>query len=87
MLGLAANDLIKVLKKYKQSDAGRPIVLSEGNWTISEGGNDRWFDIYYNHNHSPVADCIAGEVSVYGFSDKNNAMIKEIILIILDYLK
>lgn len=87
MLNLATNDLVKVLREYKQRDAGRPITLSEGNWTIAEGGYDRWFDIYYNHNHSPVADCIAGEVSVYGFTDKYNVIIKEIILNILDYLK
>lgn len=87
MLDLAKNDLIEVLNNYKQNDAESPIALSEGDWTIAEGGYDCWFEIYHGQNCTPVAECVAGKISVYGFTDAENKEIKKIILRVLDYLK
>ena len=84
---ISKNYLKKVLQRYKDSDKDSPIVVSEDDWTIAEGGYDKWWEIYYGCDPRPVAECIAGKVSVYGFSVADNNEIREIILSILSYLK
>lgn len=84
---ISKNQLKEVLQRYKDSDGNSPIVISEDDWTIAEGGYDKWWEIYYGRDSRPVAECIAGNVSVYGFSVADNNEIKKIILSILSYLK
>lgn len=84
---LSKESLQNLLRRYKASEEESPIVLYESNWTIAEGGYDKWWEIYYGKDSRPVAECIAGNVSVYGFSDADNEVIKNIILSVLTYLK
>lgn len=79
-------ELREVLELYKSSEAESPVVLSAGEWTIAEGGYDKWWEIYYGQNCRPIAECVARKVSVYGFSATDNELIKNVILSVLDYL-
>lgn len=36
-------ELKEVLELYKSSEAESPVVLSAGEWTIAEGGYDKWW--------------------------------------------
>lgn len=54
-----------VLKKFMEMDWKG--VSRSGSWHIANGGYDLWFELYYNN--TPVADCVDGAVSVWGFDD------------------
>lgn len=81
-------DLKNLLISYKSTDENGSISLYKGDWAITEGGYDKWWELYYGENAEPIADCIAGEVNVFGkFSLTEKVLIKDIILEYLDYLK
>lgn len=56
-----------ILKKFIENDWKG--YYSSKCWAIANGGYDCWFQI--NYNNQPIADCVAGDVNVWGFSNED----------------
>lgn len=82
------SDLKELLNLYMNNSETGSIALNKGDWAIAEGGYHKWWELYFGENGIPVADCIAGEINVFGdtFSNEDKEFIKSIILEVLEYL-
>ena len=76
--------LKNVLQKFDEHDwIGS---FSSGNWEISYGGYDLWFELYYKNQ--PVMQCIDGKLlSDFGLDDTNKLKLFNKVLEEYDHLK
>lgn len=76
--------LRNVLRKFDENNWEGEYKVK--NWSIANGGYDKWFELYYNG--TPVAECIDGVVtSNFGLPPEDKARIIETILEVYDWLK
>ena len=82
------SDLKELLNLYMDNSEKGSIALNKGDWVIAEGGYNKWWELYFGEIAIPVADCIAGEVNVYGdtLSNEDKVLVKNVILETLKYL-
>lgn len=75
-------DLRRLLKAYKN---GNNKSYKRGDWGISEGGYDLWFEIYYKD--IPKIQCVDGELELGNDDEIDGEKVLQIIKDILKYVK